>query len=70
MQIPDWMIWVTAIGSFLAGLTAQTIVRVRSAGRGDGLQREWTLGFFAFFLAGIAVWIPCFGISSLIVQFS
>lgn len=68
MQVPEWIGWLFIVGSFLAGLIVQTIVRVRSARRGDGLLHEWALGIASFSLTVIAVWAIYFGIGGM-VQF-
>jgi general stress protein CsbA len=39
-MVPEWIVGITAVGSFVAGFVVQTIVRVRSAANDDGMLRK------------------------------
>lgn len=60
MSVPDWVFWLTGIGSFVAAIIVSTIVRVHSARDGDGVVREWAKGGLSGILAMMSVWAVYF----------
>ncbi|TMJ19620.1 MAG: hypothetical protein E6G92_07570 [Alphaproteobacteria bacterium] len=60
MTAPEWVVWLTAIASFLAAMIVSTIVSVRSAARGESLFREWGKRGLYSSLAMFGVWAAYF----------
>lgn len=70
VEIREWMVALTAVGSVMAGFIVQMVVRARSSANGDGITREWGLGLASFFLTVIVVWVVSFVLGSWAVEFS
>lgn len=70
MVVPDWVVYLTGIGSFVAAIITSVIVRVRSARHGDGLLMEWVKGGLSGGLAMVSVWVAYFVVGHLVAMLS
>lgn len=70
MTVPDWVVWLTSIGSFVAAIVVSTIMRVRSARHGDSLMTEWAKGGLSGILAMLSVWAAYFVAGHLVALLS
>jgi len=69
LEIAEWMVALTAVGSVMVGLIVQMVVRVQSAANGDSIMRQWALGLTSFLLTVFIVWVLSFVLGKWAVEF-
>jgi hypothetical protein len=65
-MVPQWVVIAIAIGSTLAGVVVQTIVRVEVFRKGGNIVWEWALGCLSFILTVGGIWTLYFIIGNLV----